>query len=646
MKHRLLFLLKFLLVMLILFGVMKVVFMLYNAEEGGFTFGDIGAVWFHGLPLDLSTSLYLLILPWAVCLASVWIKGRWAQRVMSVYGWVVAALLSLILVGDCALYEYWQFKLDATIFNYIFSPQSVVASVSGLFLFVGVLAVVMLTVVIGAAVMSVSKRAFGRCRRRWRTTVVLVLLTPFMFLGIRGGVGRSTMNVGSVYFSSNQFLNQSAINPAFSLLASSMKVMDFHRLYRFMPDKEADSLFRSLHYSTVSAPAAVVSTPAATASTQSSQAEQAVAPMASSTALLRTQRPNIVLFILEGFGSNLISKDRTPNFLALSGEGVYFSGCYANSFRTDRGIISALSGYPAFPDFSIMKIPEKSRSLPSVAAALRDAGYSTSYLYGGDINFTNQKSYLLSTGFQRAEGDLSFPLNVRRTHSWGVADHILLDTLYHRILRLARQAPAGGQSKASAPARKPFFLTCQTLSSHEDWRVPYSRFPQDKKANAFAYVDAHLGRLIRRLKQTPEWDNLLLVFVADHGIAYPDGLTEANVSRCHIPLLFAGGAIRRAATIPTVCSQSDLPATLLGMLGLGHEEFRFSRDILSATYSYPCALHAFSNGLTFIDSTGATVYDLRSRRVITTLGDSARTNRRLRLGQALLQSQIRDFDAK
>lgn len=632
MKHRLLFLLKFLLVMLILFGVMKVVFMLYNAEEGGFTIADIGAVWLHGLPLDLSTSLYLLILPWAVCLTSVWIRGRWAQRVISVYGWVVAILLALILVGDCALYEYWQFKLDATIFNYIFSPQSVVASVSGLFLFVGVLAVVMLTAVIGMAVMGVSKRAFGRCRSRWRTTVVMLLLTPFMFLGIRGGVGRSTMNVGSVYFSSNQFLNQSAINPAFSLLASSMKVMDFHRLYRFMPDNEADSLFRSLHYS-------VASTPAATTTSQSAQ--QAVA-----APLLRTARPNIVLFILEGFGSNLLSQDRTPNLLALCREGIFFSQCYANSFRTDRGIISALSGYPAFPDFSIMKIPEKSRSLPSVAAALRDAGYSTSYLYGGDINFTNQKSYLLSTGFQKAEGDLSFPLHVRRTHSWGVADHILLDTLYHRIVSLSRPATANGGNKAAASAGRPFFLTCQTLSSHEDWRVPYSRFPQDKKANAFAYVDHYLGRLVNCLKKTPCWDNLLLVFVADHGIAYPDGLTEADVSRCHIPLLFAGGAIRNAATIPAVCSQSDLPATLLGMLGLNHEEFRFSRDILSSAYSYPCALHTFSNGLTFVDATGATVYDLRSRRVITTSGDSALTIRRLHLGQALLQSQIRDFDAK
>lgn len=639
--------------MLILFGVAKVVFMVYNTEESGFSLSDVGAVLLHGLPLDVSTALYLLILPWTVCVASVWKKGRWPQRVLIVYGWVVAALLALILVGDCALYEFWQFKLDATIFNYIFSPRSVVDSVSGLFLFVGLLAVAMLTIVIGIAIMGIVRGAFGRCRRKVRTTVVLVLLLPLMFLGIRGGVGRSTMNVGSVYFSSNQFLNHSAVNPAFSLLASSIKVEDFHRLYHFMPNKQADGLFHSLHYSTASTPPAP---------------------------LLRTERPNIVLFILEGFGANFVDSLRTapaeknvppmgfatpqglmsnitPNFNSLCGEGVLFTHCFANSFRTDRGIVSALSGYPAFPDFSIMKIPEKSRSLPSVAASLRSAGYSTSYLYGGDINFTNQKSYLLSTGFQKAEGDLIFPLHVRRTHSWGVADHILLDTLYHRIVNLSAAnssatAYAGAPSAARATGKKvdtdgtPFFITCQTLSSHEDWRVPYSRFPNDQKANAISYVDYHIGRLIRRLKKTPYWDNLLLVFVADHGIAYPNGLTETNVSRCQIPLLFAGGAITKPAKITSVCSQSDLPATLLGLLGLNHEDFRFSRDVLSPDYSYPSALHTFGNGFTFIDSTGATVYDLRSCRVITTIGNSKLTNRRLHLGEALLQTQIRDFDRK
>ena len=47
-----------------------------------------------------------------------------------------------------------------------------------------------------------------------------------------------------------------------------------------------------------------------------------------------------------------------------------------------------------------MKIPAKSRTLPAIAEGLSKAGYKTDFLYGGDINFTNMKSYLLSTGYQ------------------------------------------------------------------------------------------------------------------------------------------------------------------------------------------------------------------------------------------------------
>ena len=48
-----------------------------------------------------------------------------------------------------------------------------------------------------------------------------------------------------------------------------------------------------------------------------------------------------------------------------------------------------------------MKMPEKSRTMPSIAKTLQAEGYSTTYLYGGDINFTNMKGYLIGTGWQR-----------------------------------------------------------------------------------------------------------------------------------------------------------------------------------------------------------------------------------------------------
>ena len=84
--------------------------------------------------------------------------------------------------------------------------------------------------------------------------------------------------------------------------------------------------------------------------------------------LLNTRRPNILIILVEGYGGVFIESlggvpGVSPNWERLSKEGVFFTNCYANSFRTDRGTICTFSGYQGFPTLSVMKIPAKSRTL-------------------------------------------------------------------------------------------------------------------------------------------------------------------------------------------------------------------------------------------------------------------------------------------
>ena len=403
-----------------------------------------------------------------------------------------------------------------------------------------------------------------------------------------------------VYFSPNQFLNHSAVNPVFSLFSSMAKSRNYSRMGRFYSAARADSLYQSLLISPESV---------------------------DTDSLLTTRRPNVLIVILESFAGTFVGAmgnpaGITPQFDALTREGVFFTQFYSTSYRTDRGVLSILSGFPAFPEASLMKMPIASRHLPSIAASLRRAGYTNSFLYGGDINFTNMQSYLRSTGYTDIVGDTHFTPEQRLTHGWGVTDSITFDYIYSRL----RRRPADGGR---------WQTTFLTLASHEPWGVPYNRFPNDEKANAVAYVDHCLGKFIARMKRTPQWKNLLIVFLPDHGIGYPDGLTEDNPRRYHIPMLWVGGAVRGPRTVDRICGQNDLAATLLGQMGIAHRDFPFSRDVLSATYRYPFAYHTFDNGMAFVDSTGATVYDITSGRVLT--DRPTPSARRLSLGKAIVQ---------
>jgi len=616
MRTRFSFLLKFYFALVALFVAAKPLFMLFNgAAARGVAFPDYCAVVWHGLPLDLATAAYLTALPWLAVLLSVWVKrSRFARALYILYVCAVSVLLSLIWVADACLYGFWGFKLDGTVFNYLDSPKGAAASVSATYLVLAVGAILLLAA--GSFVWlrrlypsrSAEPTPVNGVAARPAATLLLLLAGGLLFLAIRGGVGRSTANVGMVYYSDNQFLNHSAVNPAFSMFYSLKKARDFGSQADFFPEAERAARVAEMRYDTLT-----------------------VDP----DTLLRTARPNVLIVLMEGLGGTFVESvggapGITPHLDSLAAEGVVFTRCYANSFRTDRGTVCTLSGYPAFPDVSVMKLPAKSRTLPSIAATLARAGYRNDFLYGGDKNFTNMNSYLLGTGYHKVYGDTDFPVADRRTHAWGVTDSLTFERLYRMV--------------GAHPKGERWHTAFLTLASHEPWVVPYARIPDDEVANAMAYLDHCIGRFVRRIRHTAAWENLLIVFLPDHGIAWPKGLAEEDPRKWHIPMIWAGGAVKGHRVIDKICNQTDLAATLLGQMGLSHGDFRFSRDVTSRMYRYPCAVHTWSGGVALIDTTGYTVCDLASSRPI---ADKPRPSAaRLRRAKAFLQTCYDDLGAR
>lgn len=345
--------------------------------------------------------------------------------------------------------------------------------------------------------------------------------------------------------------------------------------------------------------------------------------------VLDTNRPDIVLILLEGFSQKFVDKGIAPNIASLEANSLYFSKAYANSVCTERGIFSALCAYPDFPNFSVIDIPKKNRNLPSIASLLKKVGYSTAFFYGGSLNFRDINSYLSATGYDKTYGEEHFPDYAKNIQYWGIPDHIFFDTIVHHIER-------------GNPDNRPFFISGITLSSHDPWDVPFNRYPGDKVANSFAYTDSCIGDFISKVSKTDVWNNLLIIFVADHGKADLAALSETDVTKHHIPLIFTGGAIRKDTVIDRYCSQTDIAATLLSAMGLPHDDFRFSRNVLSKTYTYPFIIHTFSTGFEFIDSTGYSIYDLESNRPLKEKPSHSET--RIRRAKAYLQHAIGDFN--
>ena len=193
------------------------------------TAADYLQVIWHGLKLDLTVAGYLTVLPLLLVLVSVWYNGSWLRKVLKGYFITVALVIAAIFVADVALYAFWGFRMDATVLFYLKSPGDALASVpAGLFLVQTISFLVYVYLIYKYLTKLILPLAdFTPARNRWLASLSVLVLGGLMFIPIRGGVTTSTANVGMVYYSNNTFLNHSAINPCFSLLASVSKQQDF-----------------------------------------------------------------------------------------------------------------------------------------------------------------------------------------------------------------------------------------------------------------------------------------------------------------------------------------------------------------------------------------------------------------------------------
>ena len=595
-------------------------------------FTELPAVIWHGLPLDLSMAGYLSVIPGLLSIAVVWLKRDLVKPIMNIYFIIASLFITCSFVLNASLYPYWKYPLDSTPLFYFFtSPADAIASVSIWQVILSIVILIVLTVGVwftlrmrGEKRQQYSRYSYGYGgfgsgkrnrfddfdRHRGRTSIILLLLTGLLFLPIRGGITVSTMNTGQAYFSQNAYLNHSAVNPLFSLLESITHQEDFASQYRFMKDKEADKIF----------------------ATMTSTSDENTYPLLNK-ATFKKGTPDILIVIMESFASDIMPsmgsyKDVAVCLDSIAQQSILFTRFYANSFRTDRGMVSILSGYPAQPTTSIMRYPRKTSQLPSIARNLaKYKNYKTTYYYGGDADFCNMRSYLVSQGYQHIISDANFPIEDKLS-KWGVPDHILAAKMMEDI-------------KAQQNEKRPMLRILQTSSSHEPFEVPYHRL-KDKRLNAFAYTDSVMGAIVREYRKLPRWKNTLIVFVPDHVGGYKENLNDHDRSRYQIPLILAGGAISRPMKVGIIGSQHDIAATLLGQLGVEHREFTFSKNMMSdATPKF--AFFAVNDAFGIVSEENSLIYDNRAKRIVYDKGEKGFN---LKRGQAYLQKLYDDLAKK
>jgi phosphoglycerol transferase MdoB-like AlkP superfamily enzyme len=550
------------------------------------TIGGLSGTFLHGARLDISTIGYYLILPVLFAIISLYFNRDWYRFFIRWYTYILIVFSTVVVVADANLYSYWGFRMDYTPMLYLKTPGEAMASVSTLMVILFFVTIILISSFFIFFYNKLIDRLFsGLDRMRYWLPGMLFFLVLWgaLLIPIRGGFGVAPINAGTVYFSKKMFLNHTAINAVWNVGTSAFTQKPVKNPYEFGDLKTASAIVDTL-----------------------------TSKAGITRKVLNTPRPNVMIIVLESFSGYLIGPTGgdtlvTPNFNRFIKEGVFFSEFYASGTRTDKAMPAILNGYPAQPAQSIIKEPKKSQSLPSIVKILIENGYTSSFWYGGEINFANFNSFVIGSGFHNIITKNNFN-PVYYNSKWGVHDHILFKTLQDSMKSV----------------KEPFLDVVLTLSSHEPFDVPMEtvfegKDDMTKYRNSIFYADRSLGTFIDWAKETSWWKNTLIVLVADHCARVSEEIPQYEQNVFKIPMLWIGGAVaQRGIRINKLGSQVDIPLTILNQLGI-KGNFPFAKDLLSDE-SRSFAFYTFNEGFGFITDSSAFFYDQKLKKEVSETG--------------------------
>lgn len=510
----------------------------------------------YSLPLDLATAAYLLVIPTLLYITALIFKRQVLIHVMQFINKVYLLLVLLILSSNIAVYKTWGTMINARAISFLQDPEGIIASLSTIQL-TGILLYILISywMLLRLYDKNCGLSTDIQTKPALLPQFILLMLLPLM---MRGGLREIPINESASFYSESMPLNHAATNPAWYLLNNLLKSgLKKENPYQYFSQEKLKVLTSGL---------------------------QQQGP--DTTQLFTTHRPNIILVVLESWSADLIAPlggydSITPHFNQLCSSGYLFTEIYSSGRRTDQMFPSVLSGFPAQPNHSLSRFSDKLHRLPMLPKSLKQEGYYSSFIYGGELGFANMKSFLTEAGFNKIIGKEEFS-DEEMNSKWGAHDEFI----FKKAIDESRHYKA------------PFFQMILTLSTHEPFEVPGDEnkpgTEQQKFLNAAHYTDQCIGKFMTQAMKEPWFSNTIFIFVADHGHAVPKGRAYYDPQCYHIPLLITGAPLKpeyRGNSNSHYGGQHEVPNTILKQLGIDATDYSLGSSLTSASRSYPVYLN-------------------------------------------------------
>ncbi len=515
-----------------------------------------------GLRIDVILLSYIALLPTLLILL---LPDSIVRRIGGFIRSYLVLFLLLLLFMELATPSFlmqYDTRPNRLFIEYLIYPKEVFTMLLKGFVEILVVAIIAL-LIIGYFLIIKSRKLFKL--QNASSYLFKLLLFPIvaflLFFGARSSLtSKRPINASDAVFSNDQFTNSLALNSLYTVgfaLYSLKNEENMIKMYGKLPVEE--SLQRVKKYMTAN-------------SKDFDNEEIPLLHLQKSTH--KREKPyNLVVFLQESIGAEYVGVlgglPLTPNFDELSKEGMLFTNIYATGTRSVRGIEAVTTGFLPTPSTSVVKLGKSQNNFFSLAEVLKRKGYATSFIYGGSANFDNMASFFNGNGFDEIIDERDFKKDdYDFKGTWGVSDESLVKK---------------GNNLYKSYGDKPFFSLMFSSSNHEPFEFPDGKITlYDEKKNtvnnAIKYADYAIGEFFKIAKTQNYFDNTVFIVIADHNTR-TWGSELIPVNKFHIPALIIAPNIEGGFNYDKLCSQIDIPPTLLDLIGIDVKTPMIGRNI-------------------------------------------------------------------
>jgi len=291
------------------------------------------------------------------------------------------------------------------------------------------------------------------------------------------------------------------------------------------------------------------------------------------------EKPNIVIVIVEGLGSEFVGdktyRGFTPYLDSLISKSLYWENFVSTTGRTFGVLPSLLASLP-FGESGFLELP-KIPSHISLISVLKANGYTTSFFSGEQSSFDKKINFLEYNGIDHVIDENKFGPEYVKTEanaggfSWGYPDAEIfrktLASLDDRsqprldiIMTLTNHEPF------SFPSKEAYLTKVDSiLNANRTFGLPKEEIITHKDIYAsLLYTDNSIKEFMSNYAKRPEFKNTIFIITGDHRLI---PITQKDkLCRFHVPFYIYSPMLKKPERFKSISSHFDLTPSLLSFL--------------------------------------------------------------------------------